>query len=288
MADSSLAAMCNVSEHSINPKSLPLSESQLLEQGSPSEMDREYEFFVTTQEPHQPEGVERGLIRRLVMRNFFEAKWAGLHKNASEHNSASTVMAGKQLKSRFRLSKIVDGSREAKVKRREFKIQEKPERQKRPRALRTDSSMTEASLVAEEQKSKRDSRKNSLVEYKDTRRRRNNKSNEIGRDKRLLLRVCPSAHRFDPFDVLPVPGTPQLDTLFKLCKSTCEPARSSEIFVGAHGANYTLNRQKWLQDELNSHQRQKYLVVFHFGGCGLTSRHISDMGIVWNACERPG
>jgi hypothetical protein len=38
-------------------------------------------------------------------------------------------------------------------------------------------------------------------------------------DRNLILKVDPSPHRFDPFDVLPVPGTQQLDTLFKLCTS---------------------------------------------------------------------
>lgn len=35
---------------------------------------------------------------------------------------------------------------------------------------------------------------------------------------RLVLKINPNAHRFDPFDVLPVQGSPQLDLLFKLCE----------------------------------------------------------------------
>lgn len=77
--------------------------AEVLEENST--MDREYEFFVTTEEPHQPEGNDRGRIRRVVMRNFFETKWSDPSSNASEHNSKETVQKKTNLKSRFRLPK---------------------------------------------------------------------------------------------------------------------------------------------------------------------------------------
>lgn len=218
MAETSMDLMYDLSEESINLTSSSSAIQSPL-QGILAAMDREYEFFVTTEEPHQPEGVERGRIRRVVMRNFFEAKWAGPNNNASENNSASTVMAGKQLKSRFRLSKIGDGKRQTKDKRRDSsKENVKIVKENKQRVVKTDSRPTEGTAAVEQQKSRRTNRKSSLAEDKDaTKRRKKNNLNE--RDKRLLLRISPGVHRFDPFDVLPVPGSPQLDTLFQLYKS---------------------------------------------------------------------
>jgi len=80
-----------------------------LDPATTASMSREYEFFVTTDAPQQLEGPDRGRIRRLVMKNFFETKYAGQEKNTSAHNSASTVQASTKLKSRFRLSKPGQG-----------------------------------------------------------------------------------------------------------------------------------------------------------------------------------
>ncbi|KAH7071867.1 hypothetical protein BKA63DRAFT_446579 [Paraphoma chrysanthemicola] len=187
--------------------------------------DREYEFFVTTDEPHQPEGTDRGLIRRTVMRNFFEAKWAGSQNNTSEHNSASTVMAEKQLKSRFRLPKPGKESPESKVKRRDSNEEKGAVKRKRPKATRTVSRATDASEQAEAGKSLTGSPQGPSTDE-------NNESSKSGkrRDQRILLKMSPSSHRFDPFDVLPVPGTPQLDILFKLYKSG---SRTNSIVINA-------------------------------------------------------
>ena len=68
-------------------------------------MDREYEFFVTTQEPRRPNGKDRGRVRRVVMRNFVEAKGSKGNGNGSEKISNETVEKKGGLKARFRLEK---------------------------------------------------------------------------------------------------------------------------------------------------------------------------------------
>lgn len=72
-------------------------------------MDREFEFFVTTQEPHRPDEKERNRIRQLVMRNFIETKWSKGNDNASENISNVTVQKKTALKSKFRLPKPGQG-----------------------------------------------------------------------------------------------------------------------------------------------------------------------------------
>ncbi|KAH7084150.1 hypothetical protein FB567DRAFT_528483 [Paraphoma chrysanthemicola] len=187
--------------------------------------DREYEFFVTTDKPHQPEGTDRGLIRRTVMRNFFESKWAGSQNNTSEHNSASTVMAERQLKSRFRLPKPGKESPESTMKRRDSNQEKMAVKRKRPKATRTGSGATDANEQAEARKSLTGSPPGPSTDE-------NNESSKTGKrqDQRILLKISPSSHRFDPFDVLPVPGTPQLDMLFKLYKSG---SRTNSIVINA-------------------------------------------------------
>jgi hypothetical protein len=209
MGESSKSS-CN--EHTKLPDVNPLHAAQ--PEPSPT-LDREYEFFVTTEEPHQPEGVERGKIRRLVMRNFFETKAAGPQTNASEHSSASTVMAKKQLKNRFRLPKSGEDLNDPGSKRREGKIEEGKGKGKRPQGSRKTSGASERSTLTNEGRSTRGSPakpKNGGTEHL--------ASDPEPTDRGLILKIEPSAHRFDPFDVLPVPGTQQLDTLFKLCKSS--------------------------------------------------------------------
>ena len=177
-------------------------------------LGREYEFFVTTEEPHQPEGTDRGLIRRLVMRNFFETKGAGAENSTSAHNSASTVMAKQQLKSRFRLSKIGQESPRTKNKGRNGKEEPVKAKRKRPKASRTLSSSTKGSEFTEGDTSMAGSPSISpgTEEASAT-----GKSKDNRRSQSTLSKIDLGAHRFDPFDVLPVPGTPQLDMLFKLC-----------------------------------------------------------------------
>lgn len=178
-----------------------------------STMEREYEFFVTTEEPHQPEGPERGLIRRLVMRNFFETKWSSPTDNTSANNSASTVQAKTRLKSRFRLPKPGREASEIKAKGKSKDSEGHSNRdglerrEKRPRVWRKVSA--QPTLL---EQSEKESRKASPAEEEG--------GQGGGSRPRLLLKINPNAHRFDPFDVLPVPGTPELDVLFKMCKFT--------------------------------------------------------------------
>lgn len=172
-------------------------------------MDRQYEFFVTTNEPHQPVGVERGLIRRLVMRNFFDTKWAGPKNNASEHNSASAVMAQRQLRSRFRLAEAGEGRRATKCRGRMSKEEEQRQGYSR---------VKEKPAGADDEMSTTNSPKESPTKLGDSykeRRQNDRKAENMG----LVLKINPSSHRFDPFNVLPVPGTPGLDFLFQLCES---------------------------------------------------------------------
>jgi hypothetical protein len=178
--------------------------------------DKEYEFFVTTEEPHQPEGQDRGLIRRLVMRNFFETKWSGPEaNNTSENNSASTVQSKTKLKSRFRLPKPGQEANESKPKakpRNTERRQSKEEGDRKDRRPRSSRKLSGLSATSEQSdKSGMSCRKGSPT------------GGESGDDEkrrvRLVLKINPAANRFDPFDVLPVPGTPELDMLFKLCKS---------------------------------------------------------------------
>lgn len=175
-------------------------------------MAREYEFFVSTNEPHQPEGAERGMIRRLVMRNFFETKLAGRQASTSENNSASTVMAKKQLKSRFRLPKPEQAKE---MKRRDSKQEQDTPKQRRPKVRRTLSGVTDAGEIPRSEKCLTGSPKELATQEEG---RREETVKEKKHSKRLVLKINPNSHRFDPFDVLPVPGTPQLDILFKLCK----------------------------------------------------------------------
>jgi hypothetical protein len=175
---------------------------------------RKYEFFVTTGEPHQPEGVERGKIRSLVMRNFFDAKSAGSQTNISEHSSASTALAKKQLKSRFRLSNSNDGNKEMMSMRRNSKEEENKGKGKRPSASRKTSVTSQKSAPTTDTRGIRASLAKSKQDDSNT---QDNDTEPA--DRNLILKVDPSPHRFDPFDVLPVPGTQQLDTLFKLCTS---------------------------------------------------------------------
>ncbi|KAF2821065.1 hypothetical protein CC86DRAFT_397570 [Ophiobolus disseminans] len=185
--------------------------------------EREYEFFVTTDKPHQPEGTDRGLIRRLVMRNFFEAKGAEPQINISEHHSATTVLAKKQLKSRFRLSKVEEHKIGVKSRRRDCIEGTDTAKRTRSRPLRTLSSGTNGSDLVQGDASMTSGPKR--VPKHDE-----HLGGEKRNDDRALLKTNPGAHRFDPFDVLPVPGTPQLDMLFKLYRSV---PKANSIAVNA-------------------------------------------------------
>lgn len=63
-----------------------LSNPTSVEKNDATNVEREYEFFVTI-EPHQPDGVKRSLIRHLVMRNFLQTKSTGSGGNKSKKKS---------------------------------------------------------------------------------------------------------------------------------------------------------------------------------------------------------
>ena len=153
------------------------------------------------------------MIRGLVMRNFFETKSAGSQTSTSEHSSASTVMAKKQLKSRFRLSKQEDDKTDYTTKRREGKDDEGKGKGKRPLTLRKTSGASAKSGLSNDTKSTRGglAKSGKHAEKLHT-------SDIESVDRKLILKIDPGAHCFDPFDVLPVPGSQQLDMLFKLCE----------------------------------------------------------------------
>jgi hypothetical protein len=158
-----------------------------------SGIKQEFEFFVSTSKPHQPEGLERGLIRRLVMRNFFEAKGAGLQTNASESISANTVMS----RSRLKDESIEEAT---KVKRNGTKASRRSCRAMHAKK-QTEERMGSSKYL---QKSGKEQSRTKIEEMK------------YGS---FPLCPNPNTHRVDPFDVLPIPGTLELDTLFKLCKT---------------------------------------------------------------------
>ncbi|KAF2034222.1 hypothetical protein EK21DRAFT_97672 [Setomelanomma holmii] len=204
---------------------IPQAQGRCTEEDSMGLSDREYEFFVTTDEPHQPEGTDRGLIRRIVMRNFFESKLAGSQNNVSENNSASTVMAKKQLKSRFRIPKPGQNERKPQTKTRDSKQDPKTVKKKISKHTKNTSVATTASEKAEHEISLISTPKSgSSEDDNDTKR----DSKRL--DERIVLKASPSSHSFDPFDVLPVPGTPQLDMLFKLYKSV---SKANSVAVNA-------------------------------------------------------
>ena len=215
MPPSSMTCTLLAPSHTLSPTS-NMSFSQSPPQ-QPATMDKEYEFFVTTDEPHQPEGSDRGLIRRLVMRNFFETKWSGPEKNTSERNSKEAVKAKPNLKSRFRLPKPGQEIREPKPKpkpkpkSKSTEQRTSEEAQKKPRSPRPVRKSAEHYSEGRDSNTSRPrTRKLSMEEKSGGKAQKSNDG--------LLLRPSPSAHRFDPFDVLPIAGSPQMDILFRLCE----------------------------------------------------------------------
>ena len=171
---------------------------------------QEYEFFVTTGHPRRVDGASRATIRRVVMRNFFNDKNAATDstKPASELSSTSAIEAGTKLKGRFRLPKpgqvIGPEKPNGGPKRAEKKSSKQNEGAKAPK---TDRKQSLPCLVLEED------------------------SNRAGKDDNTTLlspvillstspspRRNPTAHRFDPFDVLPIPATFKLDVLLPFCE----------------------------------------------------------------------
>lgn len=177
---------------------------------------REFEFFVTTEEPHQPEGAQRGLIRRLVMRNFFDAKWSGIEREgeSSEQSSEATLKAKGSLKTRFRLGQVTKegGKRGDRIMKRQ-RLEGEEQSVGKLGMVRTRSSFSNGAQQDVKVKSLMRSRAVAIAEMDDT------AADEPKQKMRISVNISPSAHRFDPFDVLPVPGTQQLDLLFRLRKT---------------------------------------------------------------------
>ena len=191
----------------------PLDSLQTGNSEDTSAMDRDYEFFVTTEEPHQPNGQDRGRIRRMVMKNFFETKGSESGNTTSEQNSKETVQKKTKLKSRFRLSKALEdvaAQPPSRLKARNAARQHVSGRKE----ARSTISWESSNESQERSGSSTLSRRTSLGDSTDS---IGGKSKSVTK---IILRIEPGAHKFDPFDVLPVPGTPQLDTLLRLCEST--------------------------------------------------------------------
>lgn len=185
---------------------------------------REYNFFVTTNSHHQPDGMDRGLIRRLVMRNFFDTRYANAQVDtcASAHTSANTVLAKKQLKNRFRLADV--GAETKKIRKgsgNKSKASDQVDtnggnekeiaaavKKKRPKATRTTTSTSTSTS-----KSASISPTSVFPGWQALPSTRTQSLPHTG--------FCqnPSTQILDPFDVLPIPNSPHLTFLFKLCMS---------------------------------------------------------------------
>ncbi|KAJ4289209.1 hypothetical protein N0V90_011551 [Kalmusia sp. IMI 367209] len=195
-----------------------------------SAMEREYEFFVTTEEPHQLEGHDRGRIRRVVMRNFFETKWSEQPHNMSEHNSKATVQKKTKLKSRFRLPKPGE---EATVVTSRSKGRSIGEEQQNKKVTRKNLSRD---LPDDLQQKIRSSALSRMPYFSDS---EGSASDQVKATTKLVLSINPGAHQFDPFDVLPVPGSPELNILVKFYKSG---ARVNSIAINARSSWWSFIR----------------------------------------------
>jgi hypothetical protein len=190
-----------------------LQPSSLSTENTTDMAQRKFQFIVTTEQPHQPDGAQRGLIRRLVMRNFFDTKCSGIGKEgeSSEMSSEATMKAKGRLKTRFRLGnnpqeKPKKESRKPKRRKGEGETQERG----KPAMARTHSASSEGAPRGSENAAQNQS--------PPTAKSPEPEADETKQKTGIIISKTPSADRFDPFDVLPVPGTHQLDLLFRLCE----------------------------------------------------------------------
>ncbi|KAF2817670.1 uncharacterized protein BDZ99DRAFT_565381 [Mytilinidion resinicola] len=156
---------------------------------------REYEFFVTTGQPHQPEGASRATIRRVVMRNFFNDKYANTTIPLSAINSSLTVQAGGNLKGRFRLPK--PGQVTPPEKQPRSAPKRKPGKQ--------DAVVTGPSTEAKQSKIRTVTKKQV--------------PQTCGGAVIIPPIKAPPRNRYDPFDCLPIPGSSKIQLLFTLYKT---------------------------------------------------------------------
>lgn len=216
MAD--IARSLTASPHVLTPGHL----AQNMEQDHTDLSNREYNFFITTNSQHQPDGMDRGLIRRLVMRNFFDTRCANAQVEmcASAHSSANTVRAKKQLKHRFRLRDVGAEPKKSR-KGNESKSKETTDtnkntkegkempatvKKRRPKATRTPSASTDTSTNTSTSPP-------SVFPAWQT-------SSAVRAQQHVTFTQNPSPQLLDPFDVLPIPNSPRLTFLFNLYKST--------------------------------------------------------------------
>ncbi|KAF2502379.1 hypothetical protein BU16DRAFT_6769 [Lophium mytilinum] len=162
---------------------------------------REYEFFVTTGQHHQPDGASRATIRRVVMRNFFNDKNTNTKIPISAINSSSTVQAGSNLKGRFRLPKP------GQVAPPEKQPRSAPKR----RASKQNAGTTDPCTEAKQSNTRTISKRPGLLSYGD--------GAVIVPPINTPPRRNPNAHRSDPFDCLPIPGSSKIQLLFTLYKT---------------------------------------------------------------------
>ena len=161
-------------------------------------MEREYEFFVTTDKPYNPAGAERCMSRRLVTRNHFDMKMAGPQINPSQHSSISTAMAKKKLKNRFRISEPRIKKKKVNSRKTEDVRRSKEKGAARPNDLRDRSEPRTSSKAGEDGKDKRNNTDETM-------------------EARPVLNCGLDDDRIDPLKTLPKPGTPELGVLFQLC-----------------------------------------------------------------------
>lgn len=175
--------------------------------------DRKHEMGPNSNTPQQTDGVGKEFKHRSIMHNFKIRGGASL-ADTSEVTSVSTALAGKQLKNRFRLSTTPHSDVESKRKKRTGVTEQNPQKIPLSQSARTVSGPTgtnkeRGNLMGPSKKTHKHQLTDQVSE----------KKNAKSKDQRILLKISPSTHRLDPFDVLPVPGTAQLDNLFKLCES---------------------------------------------------------------------
>ncbi|PVI01904.1 hypothetical protein DM02DRAFT_331986 [Periconia macrospinosa] len=175
---------------------------------------REYEFLVTTEQPHHAKGTERQRIRQKVMRNFFEVQKAGPLATTSETSSVSTAQAQTKLKSRFRLSKTGQDSTIPQKTGTSHKTARKSEGKKTARA------------AGKAQTSKKTLCTKREVGSDTTSFRSLSPPEKSAYLPNITTEVVPTpspfsldAHLMDPFDALPVANTVKLELLFQLYKS---------------------------------------------------------------------
>lgn len=171
--------------------------------------------FLTTTTPLQPSGYERGLIRRIVMRNFFERKAlnrerAGLGAEKGRVGQGSEKGQSERGSDKAR---DIQGSE----KQSEDTVRQKEKGGLRGRFRVVDVGKSVGGKAGGKGRKRRRDGKGEKGEGKG-----NGGMAEMrgmdGKRGKVRLRVELGQGRFDPFDVLPVPGTTRMGVLVRLCE----------------------------------------------------------------------